>query len=117
MIGRRFFESFQSRNIYWFVRSFSITTATTEAYRSDFLKALLRNGVAPSAVDSEQEMSVIEDKEVRALVKQLGATVRTHQNVHGIFIEQTERLLAAVGAELGVKEKPSQFTGKLRRVD
>lgn len=92
------------RNIshyYWFVRSFNITNATAEAYRSDFLKALLRNGVAPSAVGSEQEMSVIEDKEVRALVEQLGATARNHQNVHGAFIEQAEQLLAAVDAELG----------------
>lgn len=86
---------------YWFIRSFNIANTTAEAYRSQFLRALLRIGVAPGAVGTEQVMLVTDDKEVRALVDQLGATARTQHNVHSTFIEQAEQLLAAVSAELG----------------
>ncbi len=91
----------QIARYYWFVRSFNIANTTAEAYRFDFLKALLRNGVAPGSINAEKLTDAIDDQEVRALVDQLGATARILHDVHVTFIEQAEQLLAAVEAELG----------------
>ena len=91
----------QIARYYWFVRSFNIANTTAEAYRFDFLKALLRNGVAPGSINAEKLTDAIDDQEVRALVDQLGATARILHDVHVTFIEQAEQLLTAVEAELG----------------
>jgi hypothetical protein len=91
----------QIARYYWFVQSFNITNSTAEAYRFDLLKALLRNGVAPGAINTEKLTDSIDDQEVRALIDQLGATARTLHDVHVTFIEQAEQLLAVVEAELG----------------
>jgi len=85
---------------YWIVRSYDMTNATAESYRTALLNALLRNGVAPDRVDQKMLDNAIQDIEVRALIAQSSATARTLREVYVSFVEQAEELLAQVDAEL-----------------
>lgn len=85
---------------YWFVRSFNITNSSAESFRAGFADALLRNGVSPGRIDTARLDEALEDRQLRALLRQLDATAQTMHEVHTEFVDQARQLLAEIEAEL-----------------
>jgi hypothetical protein len=85
---------------YWFVKSFNIANASAESTRTGLINILLENGVAPRRIESQAMRFTLQIPEVRAWLRQYGATAQAMEDIYSSVVEQTNELLTAVEAEI-----------------